>query len=36
LESEEEHVDMLEKQFDLIARMGMENYVQLQSKPIED
>ena len=36
LESEEEHVDMLEKQFDLIARMGIENYVQLQSKPIED
>ncbi|MBP6442122.1 MAG: bacterioferritin [Sphingorhabdus sp.] len=36
LESEEEHVDMLEKQFDLIARMGIENYIQLQSKPIED
>lgn len=33
LESEEEHVDFLEKQFDMIARMGVENYVQLQSKP---
>ena len=31
LESEEEHVDFLEQQFDMIARMGLENYVQLQS-----
>jgi bacterioferritin len=31
LESEEEHVDFLEKQFDLIERMGLENYVQLNS-----
>ena len=31
LESEEEHVDFLEKQFDMIERMGLENYVQLQS-----
>jgi bacterioferritin len=36
LENEEEHVDILEKQFDMIARMGMENYVQLQSTPAED
>jgi bacterioferritin len=36
LESEEEHVDVLEKQFDMIARMGIENYIQLQSKPVED
>lgn len=36
LESEEEHVDMLEKQFDMIKRMGLENYIQLQSKPAED
>jgi bacterioferritin len=35
LESEEEHVDTLEKQFDMIARMGLENYVQLNSKPAE-
>lgn len=33
LESEEEHVDFLEKQFDMIELMGLQNYVQLQSKP---
>ena len=33
LESEEEHVEFLETQFDMIARMGLENYVQLNSKP---
>lgn len=36
LDSEEEHVDWLETQFELIDRMGMENYVQLQSGPAED
>ncbi len=36
LENEEEHVDALETQFEMIARMGLENYVQLQSKPAED
>jgi bacterioferritin len=35
LESEEEHVDTLERQFDMIARMGLENYIQLNSKPEE-
>lgn len=36
LENEEEHVDILEKQFDMIARMGIENYIQLQSKPANE
>jgi len=36
LESEEEHVDMLERQFEMIERMGIENYIQLQSKPAEE
>jgi bacterioferritin len=35
LESEEEHIDFLEAQFELIKRMGLENYVQLQSGPAE-
>eukprot|EP01034_Spumella_vulgaris_P046595 gene46595-58097_t len=33
LASEEHHVDELEKQFEMIERMGIENYIQLQSKP---
>ncbi|MDN3646151.1 bacterioferritin [Pontixanthobacter aestiaquae] len=36
LASEEEHVDFLETQFDMIERMGLENYVQLQSQAAGD
>ena len=35
LANEEEHVDTLETQFEMIARMGLENYIQLQSKASE-
>jgi bacterioferritin len=35
LDSEEEHVDTLETQFEMIQRMGIENYIQLNSKPSE-
>jgi bacterioferritin len=31
LDGEEDHIDWLEAQFELIKRMGVENYVQLQS-----
>jgi|TARA_B110000263_G_C15261259_1_gene488944 bacterioferritin len=31
LKNEEEHVDWLEEQFDLLKRMGLENYIQLRS-----
>ena len=34
LANEEEHIDMLETQFEMIGRMGLENYVQLNSKPV--
>ena len=33
LKGEEAHVDWLETQFHLIEKMGLENYVQLQSEP---
>ena len=36
LENEEEHVDTLEQQFEMIARMGIQNYIQLQSSAAED
>lgn len=35
LESEEHHVDFIETQLDLIAKIGLENYTQLQSGPSE-
>lgn len=35
LQSEEDHVDTLEQQFDMIERMGIANYVQLQSEAAE-
>jgi bacterioferritin len=35
LRNEEEHVDTLERQFEMIERMGIQNYIQLQSKPSE-
>ena len=35
LDNEEEHVDTLETQFEMIERMGMENYIQLNSKAEE-
>ena len=35
LESEEEHVDFLETQLGLIPKIGIENYIQLQSEPAE-
>jgi bacterioferritin len=33
LENEEEHVDYLEKLFDQVKLMGLQNFIQLQSKP---
>ena len=36
LDNEEEHVDTLEQQFEMIARMGLQNYIQLQSEPAKD
>jgi bacterioferritin len=36
LRSEEHHVDELEKQFEMIERMGLENYIQLQSRPVAE
>jgi bacterioferritin len=36
LENEEQHVDTLEQQFEMIKRMGLQNYIQLQSGPAKD
>ena len=36
LANEESHVDTLEQQFEMIARMGLQNYVQLQSEPAKE
>jgi bacterioferritin len=36
LTNEEDHVDHLEQQFELIAAMGLQNYIQLQSEPAEE
>jgi bacterioferritin len=36
LENDEEHVDTLEQQFEMIRNMGLQNYIQLQSKPAEE
>ncbi len=36
LDSEEEHVDFLERQFDLIKLIGLPNYIQLNSEAAPD
>jgi len=36
LENEEQHIDTLEQQFEMIKRMGIQNYIQLQSEPAKD
>ncbi|MEZ0497385.1 bacterioferritin [Sphingomonas sp. IW22] len=36
LDSEEEHLDTLERQFDMIERMGIQNYIQLNSRSEND
>ena len=36
LDNEEEHVDFLEKQQELVEKMGLQNYVQLQTHPADE
>jgi len=35
LEGEEDHVDFIETQLDLISKIGVQNYIQLQSAPAD-
>mgnify|MGYP003579276290 FL=1 len=35
LDNEEEHVDTIETQFEMIERMGIQNYIQLNSEAVE-
>jgi bacterioferritin len=36
LDAEEEHIDFIEQQFEMIERMGLQNYIQLQSQPAQE
>ena len=36
LHNEEEHVDFIEKQQELIEKMGLQNYIQLQTDPANE
>ena len=36
LADEEKHIDFIETQFELIGRMGIQNYIQLQSEPAKE
>ena len=36
LENEEEHLDFLDRQFDLIKQIGIERYIQLNAAPAPD
>jgi bacterioferritin len=36
LENEEEHVDFLEKQLELVEKMGLQNFIQLQTDPADE
>jgi bacterioferritin (cytochrome b1) len=36
LADEEKHIDYIETQFEMIQRMGLQNYIQLQSEGAEE